>query len=89
MLSIRDFILEAKKRIPMNQEEQGLGLLDRGMNGDKQAIVEFSKAIKSNGLTIYAFTTNKVKNNAIKIGYTDQYPLKRSSHSRAYMQQDD
>lgn len=56
------------------REAQGMSIIDQYINGD--ADIKTLDFIKPNGPTIYAFTTNKVRN-AIKIGYTDQHPEKR------------
>ena len=73
MMSIFSYInenLEDKKK------EEGLSILDKSLNGDNEEIKEFEKLLRPNGPCIYAFITDKV-NDAIKIGYTDQHPLKR------------
>ena len=62
--------LEDKKK------EEELSVLDKALNGDNEEIKEFEKLLRPNGPCIYAFITDKV-NDAIKIGYTDQHPLKR------------
>ena len=72
-MSILTYINEA---LEDKKKEEGLSVLDKALNGDNEEIKEFEKLLRPNGPCIYAFITDKV-NNAIKIGYTDQHPLKR------------
>ena len=77
MMSLIKFIAEAKRANKnTEQKEIGITILDQVLNGDFKNTDEFSKLIRPNGPTIYAFVTDKVKN-AIKVGYTDQHPMKR------------
>ena len=68
-----------------NKQEQPkyLTILDKAVNGDVQAIEDFTKLIRPNGPTIYAFVTDKLRD-IIKIGYTDQHPEKRIDQWREY-----
>ncbi len=72
-MSILTYINEA---LEDKKKEEELSVLDKALNGDNEEIKEFEKLLRPNGPCIYAFITDKV-NNAIKIGYTDQHPLKR------------
>ena len=72
-MSILTYIHES---LEDKKKEEGLSVLDKALNGDIEDIKEFEKSLRPNGPCIYAFITDKV-NNAIKIGYTDQHPLKR------------
>ncbi len=83
MQSLKSFILEAKQSTKDKKKHtEGISLLQRvfdqqnSKNQETEEIKSFSDIIRPNGPTIYAFTTNKIKD-AIKIGYTDRLPEER------------
>lgn len=83
MQSLKSFITEAGKSDKEKKKHtEGISLLQRvfdqqnSKNKETEEIKSFSDIIRSNGPTIYAFITNKVKD-AIKIGYTDRQPEER------------
>ena len=79
-MSILTYIHES---LEDKKKEEGLSILDKSLNGDNEEIKEFEKLLRPNGPCIYAFITDKV-NDAIKIGYTDQHPLKRIEQWKEY-----
>lgn len=78
MLGIVQYLMEAKKKINVDEDKkQGISLLDDMLNHQSDiTISDFAKIFVPNGPMIYAFITPKVKD-AIKIGFTDQAPEKR------------
>ena len=79
MRSILQFLKEGRK---LDKEEEkkveGVSVLDKILNNEETEEEKklFDSIIMPNGPTIYAFITDKV-NDCIKVGYTDQHPLKR------------